>query len=132
MIIWYHFTTIKTIFSPSFKCFINTLMLLFVCVCVSQVFCVQLYPTWTGRPRTSTWCCFRPRTWGDTWADYPGPPPSPSSSPTSTTILRASPRVSYSAAHAATHSERMTPRNRQAAQQNRSDCVLDTSFLRAQ
>lgn len=37
MIIWCHFTTIKTIFSPSFKCFINTLMLLFVCVCFSGI-----------------------------------------------------------------------------------------------
>lgn len=68
------------------------------CACVSQVSCVRRCPTWTGRPRTSSWCCSRPKTWGDTWADYPGPPPSQWSSLTSTTILHASLRVSYSAA----------------------------------
>lgn len=70
-----------------------------VCVCVClQVFYAQLYPTWTGRPRTSTWWCFRLKTWGATWEDYQGPPPSPWGSPMSTTTLHASPRVSNSAA----------------------------------
>lgn len=78
-------------------------------VCVLQVSCARLCPTWTGRPRTSTWCCFRPRTWEVTWEDYPGPPPSPSGSLTSTTILHASLRVSNSAAHAAAHREQRLP-----------------------
>lgn len=97
---------------PCFKCFIATLMLLFVCVCVSQVSCARLSPTWTGRPKTSIWFCFRLKTWEATWEDYLGPPLSLSGSLTSTTILHASLKVSYPAAHAATHRERMTTRNR--------------------
>lgn len=73
-----------------------------LCVFFHQASCVRLYRTWTGRPRTSTWFCSRPKTWGATWVDYLGPPPSLSGSLTSMTTHHASPRVSNSAT---THSE---------------------------